>query len=585
MQVLAIFPSNLRAQSALSSLNLIAQRNVPSQQQLNALSKLFRQRDFAGVVASTRKLLKDYPKSFLLWNIQGAANLEIKELKEAEFSFKKAVQIKPQDPDAHNNLGNVLRELERLKEAVDSYISALRIRSDLPETHNNLGNVFMEMEDYDAALNSYGKALEFNKDSAEIHNNIGKAYLEDGQYQTALDHFKLVLEINPDQTDLHLLLGRAQRGLGKSSLAIESYNRALQINHENQSPRLELIKILADEGQNDAARSIIKELLDQASLSFPILNALSRVPHLVENIDIGAEVEKYFAKHPLETANQKIKFAFLRGRCFHHDGKVKEAVEQFELANGMLGQETAVQLKETEELMAKSLAWLTSLPPDLRDSENGSPSPLLILGPSRSGKTRLDYVLSSLKSVDSADEYRELSQAFRMSAEQNSTPELNPLGTLPDKFASSFRSNLRKILKVNHPGVDTIINTNPGLISFCASYALMEPRFKLVCIKRDPNDLAVRMFMKDYRNAKGHCYTNDLGACMRYIDWYFSMIDLLVEKFPNKTVVVQYEDMVENPLATIGKITEKFGLPGVDPSNLNIPDDRGVAKKYREFWL
>ena len=93
MQVLAIFPSNLRAQSALSSLNLIAQRNVPSQQQLNALSKLFRQRDFAGVVASTRKLLKDYPKSFLLWNIQGAANLEIKELKEAEFSFKKAVQI------------------------------------------------------------------------------------------------------------------------------------------------------------------------------------------------------------------------------------------------------------------------------------------------------------------------------------------------------------------------------------------------------------------------------------------------------------------------------------------------------------
>ena len=55
MQVLAIFPSNLRAQSALSSLNLIAQRNVPSQQQLNALSKLFRQRDFAAVLASTTR--------------------------------------------------------------------------------------------------------------------------------------------------------------------------------------------------------------------------------------------------------------------------------------------------------------------------------------------------------------------------------------------------------------------------------------------------------------------------------------------------------------------------------------------------
>ena len=57
MQILAIFPSNLRAQSALTSLNLIAQRNVPNQQQLNALSKLFHERDFAAVLASTRVLL------------------------------------------------------------------------------------------------------------------------------------------------------------------------------------------------------------------------------------------------------------------------------------------------------------------------------------------------------------------------------------------------------------------------------------------------------------------------------------------------------------------------------------------------
>lgn len=168
---------------------------------------------------------------------------------------------------------------------------------------------------------------------------------------------------------------------------------------------------------------------------------------------------------------------------------------------------------------------------------------------------------------------------------QKSTEKLTPLDPLPDGVDASFRSNLRKVFEANHPGFDTIINTNPSLISVCASYAQMEPRFKFVFVKRDRDDLAVRMYTKSYRNARAHTYSNNIDATFRYIDWYFEMMDLMEEKFPNKTIVVNYEDLVENPVATVGKITDYFNLPGVDPSTLNIPDDRGFANNYREFWL
>ena len=59
-------------------------------------------------------------------------------LGEAEASYRRALQIKPDFSEAHSNLGVTLMDLCRLDEAEASYRRALQIKPDYAEAHDNL---------------------------------------------------------------------------------------------------------------------------------------------------------------------------------------------------------------------------------------------------------------------------------------------------------------------------------------------------------------------------------------------------------------------------------------------------------------
>ena len=55
-----------------------------------------------------------------------------------------AVRLRPQMPEALNNLGNVLRELGRLDEAKQCYREALRLAPAIGMTYNNMAQALQE---------------------------------------------------------------------------------------------------------------------------------------------------------------------------------------------------------------------------------------------------------------------------------------------------------------------------------------------------------------------------------------------------------------------------------------------------------
>ena len=60
-------------------------------------------------------------------------------LKDAELSYRKAIEINPDFADAHSNLGNILKDFGKLKDAELSYRKAIEINPDYTEAHFNLG--------------------------------------------------------------------------------------------------------------------------------------------------------------------------------------------------------------------------------------------------------------------------------------------------------------------------------------------------------------------------------------------------------------------------------------------------------------
>ena len=78
--------------------------------EINELINLFNKNLYKELIKKARILLKKDPNNFILWNILGAAHKMEGDLKEAKLSFENSIRIKPEFPDAHNNLGAIFLE-------------------------------------------------------------------------------------------------------------------------------------------------------------------------------------------------------------------------------------------------------------------------------------------------------------------------------------------------------------------------------------------------------------------------------------------------------------------------------------------
>ncbi len=64
---------------------------------------------------------------------------------DAELSYRKAIEIKPDLADVHYNLGNLLKELGKSQDAELSYRKAIEIKPDYADAHYNLGKILRDL--------------------------------------------------------------------------------------------------------------------------------------------------------------------------------------------------------------------------------------------------------------------------------------------------------------------------------------------------------------------------------------------------------------------------------------------------------
>ncbi|MBL4690320.1 MAG: tetratricopeptide repeat protein, partial [Rhodospirillales bacterium] len=214
-------------------------------------------------------------------NNLGTAFEGLGKMDKAVDSYRKALAIKPDYAKGHNNLGNAFTGLGRQDEAVASYNEALAIQPDDAETHINLGNALKELGKLDDALASYQKALAIQPDYAEGHNNFGNALKELGRLDEAVASYQKALAINPDSAEAHNNLGNALHKLGKLDEAIANYHKALAIKPDYAEAHINLELAFRDQGnvvgaagQIDLALSYNPEnagLLIRKALLLPVI--------------------------------------------------------------------------------------------------------------------------------------------------------------------------------------------------------------------------------------------------------------------------------------------------------------------------
>jgi tetratricopeptide (TPR) repeat protein len=174
------------------------QHASPSQDQLNRLLGLYQSGSFTEAEEFALSLTQQVPNHPFGWTVLGAIYKQTGKLSASLSAKQKAVELSPQDAEAHNNLGNTLQELGRLDEAETSLKQAIALKPDYAEAHNNLGDTLQKLGRLDEAEASCKKAIALKPDYANAHNNLGNTLQDLGRLDEAEAGYIKAMQLEPD---------------------------------------------------------------------------------------------------------------------------------------------------------------------------------------------------------------------------------------------------------------------------------------------------------------------------------------------------------------------------------------------------
>ena len=178
-----------------------------SRVELNELFNLYHSKQLIKAKTKGLRLVRQFPKAFILHNMLGLILSDKKEFKKAIDSFKKAIKIKPDFAIAYNNLGNIYKNNGKTNLAIKHYKKAIGINPKSPEPYNNLGNIYKSKNKLLDSINFYKQAININPKLFIVHNNLGIAYKVLGKFNEARQCFIETIKIKPDFYYAHRNLG------------------------------------------------------------------------------------------------------------------------------------------------------------------------------------------------------------------------------------------------------------------------------------------------------------------------------------------------------------------------------------------
>lgn len=170
------------------------------------------------------------------YNYFGVMKYKRNDFKTAKEYFQKAIDLDKNDPIYFENLGLAHDNLDKVdqinkspaefskhaKEAEKSFKKAIEVSNEAAEFLNRLGLFYSKRKLYNKALEMYSKAFSKEKESLIFQGNVALAYENLGEFEKAVELYQQILDKQEDNRG-------AQAGLLNSKLALKKDNEVLEI--------------------------------------------------------------------------------------------------------------------------------------------------------------------------------------------------------------------------------------------------------------------------------------------------------------------------------------------------------------------
>ncbi|HEU4683636.1 MAG TPA: tetratricopeptide repeat protein [Nitrospira sp.] len=169
---------------------------------------------------------------------EGLASLDVDRQK-AFVSFQKAVQLNPDNKEAHYGLGHILVMQGKPGPAEQEFRAALKIDENYSEAHTYLGQVLAGQDRWPEAIAAFRQALTnplySTPDLARYH--LGRALAHEGDLQGAMESLEDALAVNPPNVPpalLNLELGRVYYKMGFERRAKDTLTKVTMIDKNGE---------------------------------------------------------------------------------------------------------------------------------------------------------------------------------------------------------------------------------------------------------------------------------------------------------------------------------------------------------------
>jgi tetratricopeptide (TPR) repeat protein len=414
---------------------------------------------------------------------------------------------------------------------------------------SNLGEAYLRLGAYQAAAQALQRARSLKPDAPEIHWSLAEVHREDRDYAAAAEAYRTVLNLSPSHAD-------AAHGLGDSLLQIGDVAQAL--------PALERANELAPE-------------------SVSILYSLSQLPYAARDFDIMGRLERVRPQDGQGKDDFDMLVGLTRAAALHRRGRYAEAWANLLEAN-------ARAYPRHEEAHRKNLRRMEAVHQSVRSEiasrglptcDSSYPMSLFIIGPSRSGKSTLEQLVGHMEGVKRGFERRLVEPALRRTSQLAGLLTINDPLDLPNSLNAQFTKGYGEELIEFASGARIVTDTHPGMITSVGRIAWIIPNARFVFVRRNAQDLALRILMRRYRT--GNHYAYGIDSIFEHLASYEQLMDLWVNVFPHLSITVEYEDLVADPAATLARVATLCGAVAPKTRYPDLGDDRNCSLPYRAY--
>jgi Flp pilus assembly protein TadD len=442
-----------------------------------------------------------------------------------------------------------------------------------------LGLIYTDKQQYAQALGFLVRAAMLNPENWKALTALSAVYLELGASEMAARTLEYAKQTQPNDPSIFFTLGEIYRTEREYELARDSLISAFELDRTLHAAAVSVLPCYMTLGQYAQAAALIAELLKSGVRSPSILYDLIELPEPFITPALRSELEGLIGYGSSGSPDTTDSAAFIRASALHRAGRYDQAWAELVPANQALFRSKQAEAAELADAQKMNLAQLKQKAVRVKDAENGVPISLYILGPSRSGKTTMESLVAALDGVKCGYENPILDNAIRGAFQSAGLLSSRLFELLPQRLDPLCWELYARDLSRRTGQAKVFTNTHPAHIHDVARIAEAFPNTRFVFVKRNLQDNAFRIYLRKYVAANAYAY--DLKSTRDHILWYHEMIDVLAEKLPGIVRVVQYEDMVADPLKSLRTVADLCGLPAPTRPLPATGDDRGCAQPYR----